>query len=124
MSLRSRHRRRPAIVPWAIISQSVRGRDRPPAHVAAGIGGVMFATLVHRRIFASIGIRQNLARRIGSNRFRSHLDGATRAFLGADAAALAVVELELETHAGSKFDHGIIGTYSVTIVAFEAIAAG
>src|ERR1700690_2706271 len=57
-------------------------------------------------------------------RFRGHLDGTARAFLGADTAALAVIEVELETHAGPELDHGIVGTDAVAIVAFEAVAAG
>src|SRR5664279_1338576 len=53
-----------------------------------------------------------------SDRFRRHLDRAARAFLGADAAALAVIQVELETHAGTELDHGIVGADAVAIVAF------
>src|SRR5450756_1452400 len=59
-----------------------------------------------------------------SHRFRNHLDGAAGAFLGADAAALAIVQVELETHARPELDHGIVGTYAVAVVALEAVAAG
>ena len=37
--------------------------------------------------------------RFGSDRFRDHLDGAAGTFLGADAAALAIIQIELEPHA-------------------------
>ena len=60
----------------------------------------------------------------GSNRLGDRLDRAARAFLGADAAALAIIEVELETHARPELDHGIVGTDAVAIVALEAVAAG
>jgi hypothetical protein len=53
----------------------------------------------------------------------SHVDGATRAFLSTDAAALAEVVVELVMRRTTKFDHCIVGTDTKAIVAFEAIAA-
>src|SRR5271165_3764750 len=58
-----------------------------------------------------------------SNRLRHHLDRAARAFGGAEAAALAIVVVELEPFAGAELDHGVVGADAVAIVAFEAIAA-
>ena len=59
-----------------------------------------------------------------SNCFRDHLDGAAGAFLSADAATLAIIQVELETHAGPELDHGIVGTDAVAIIALETVSAG
>src|SRR5205814_951294 len=53
-----------------------------------------------------------------------HLDRPAGAFRHANAAALAVVVIELEAVAGPELDYGVIGADAVAVVALEAIAAG
>jgi hypothetical protein len=55
--------------------------------------------------------------------FRHHFDGAARALGRADAAAFAVVEVELEALARPELDHGVVRTDAVAVVALEAVAA-
>ena len=52
-----------------------------------------------------------------------HFDGAAGAFGGANAAALAVIEVDLEPLARTELDHRVVGADAVAIVAFKAIAA-
>ena len=66
---------------------------------------------------------EQTARPARSDCLRHHHDGSARALLGADSAALAEIVIELESIAGSKLDHGIVGTDAVAVVAFEAVAA-
>src|SRR6266480_354806 len=68
--------------------------------------------------------RQSCAISSKSDCLGYHLDRSAWAFRHADAAALAVVVIELEAAAGPELDHGVIGTNAVAVVAFEAIAAG
>src|SRR5215475_1153194 len=56
--------------------------------------------------------------------FRHHLDRAARALGDAEAAALAVVVVELEPLAGSELDDRVVGADAVAVVALEAVAAG
>src|SRR4051794_961169 len=58
------------------------------------------------------------------NRLRLHHDGAARAFLGAHAAALAVIVVELEAVALAELDHRVVRAHAVAVVALEAVAAG
>ena len=58
-----------------------------------------------------------------SGRLRNHLDRAARALGHADAAALAVVEIELEPLARPQLDHRVVGAHAVAVVALEAVAA-
>ena len=53
-----------------------------------------------------------------------HLDRAARALGHADAAALAVVVVELEALARPELDHRVVGADAVAVVALEAVAAG
>src|SRR5690348_6339728 len=53
----------------------------------------------------------------------AHLDGATGAFGGAQAAALAVVVVDLVLAVG-ELDDGVVGADAVAVVAAEAVAAG
>src|SRR5947209_4395922 len=55
---------------------------------------------------------------------RHHGDGAARAFGDAHAAALAVVVVEFVARARPELDHRVVRTHAVTVVAFEAVAAG
>src|SRR5262249_3967098 len=59
-----------------------------------------------------------------SNCLWYHHDRAARALLGAEPAPFAEIVVELESVAGPEFDHGIVGTNSVAVVALEAVAAG
>ncbi len=59
-----------------------------------------------------------------SDRLRHHLDRAARAFRHADAAALAVVVVELEALARPELDHRVVRADAVAVVALEAVAAG
>src|SRR5487761_2220807 len=52
-----------------------------------------------------------------------HLDRAARALGHADAAALAVVVVELEAQAGAELDDRVVGAHAVAVVALEAVAA-
>lgn len=61
---------------------------------------------------------------LGSNCFRYHLDRTARAFLGANTAALAIVQVELETVTRPKLDYCIIGTNAVAVVALKTVSAG
>ena len=61
--------------------------------------------------------------RRGSDCLRHHHDRAAGAFLSAQRATLAEIVVELESVAGPKLDHGIVGTYAVAVVALEAVAA-
>src|SRR5271165_4360065 len=58
-----------------------------------------------------------------SNRLGHHLDRPARAFGGAEAAAFAIVVVELESLAGPELDDRVVGADAVAIVAFEAVAA-
>lgn len=53
--------------------------------------------------------------------FGHHIYGAAGTFVGADATALAVVQVYL-VFAILKLDYSIIGTYSKTVIATKAIA--
>src|SRR5450631_3574224 len=55
--------------------------------------------------------------------FGHHLDRTAWTFGYADAATLAIVEIEFEPLARSQFDHRVVGAHAVAVVAFEAIAA-
>src|SRR5579863_9004332 len=57
------------------------------------------------------------------NRLRHHVDRAAWALGGAQAAAFAIVVIELEALARTELDDGVVGADAVAIVAFEAIAA-
>src|SRR6266540_4449816 len=53
-----------------------------------------------------------------------HLDRSARAFLDAESAALAEVEIDLVELAGlAELDHGVVGADAVAVVAAEAVAA-
>ena len=78
--------------------------------------------LAVRSSCAAVGLA-GCARRL-SVCLRNHLDRAARAFGHADAAALAVVEIELEPLARPQLDHRVVGAHAVTVVALEAVAAG
>src|SRR5512143_1102010 len=62
--------------------------------------------------------------RTASDRLRRHRDRAAGALGHADAAALAVVVVELEALARSELDHGVVRADAVAVVALEAVAAG
>src|SRR5437867_1217782 len=68
--------------------------------------------------------RQSCAMPSKSDCLGYHFDRSARAFRYANAAALAVIVIELEALAGPELDHGVIGADAVAVVAFEAIAAG
>src|SRR5215468_5410288 len=53
-----------------------------------------------------------------------HLDRAARALGDAEAAALAVVVVELEPLAGSELDDRVVRADAVAVIALEAVAAG
>ena len=55
--------------------------------------------------------------------FWNHGDGATGAFLRADAATLAEVIVELEAITRPQLDHGIIRANAIAIITFKAISA-
>src|SRR6185436_14334185 len=55
--------------------------------------------------------------------FRDHLDRAGRTLGGAQAAALAVLEVDLEVGPAELAD-GVVGADAVAVVALEAVAAG
>src|SRR5436189_6063974 len=52
-----------------------------------------------------------------------HLDGAARALRDADAAALAIVVVELEPVPRAELDDRVVGADAVAVVALEAVAA-
>jgi hypothetical protein len=58
-----------------------------------------------------------------SSQLGPHLDRPARALGHAHAAALAVVEIELEALAGAELDDGVVGAHAVAVVALEAVAA-
>src|SRR5438128_2610187 len=58
-----------------------------------------------------------------SDRFRHHLDRAARALRDAQAAALAIVVVELESLAGTELHDRVVGAHAVAVVALEAVAA-
>ncbi len=55
---------------------------------------------------------------------RNHLDRTRRTFADADAAAFAVVQVDLEAEAGAELFDGVVGTDSEAVIALEAVAAG
>src|SRR6266545_5037178 len=65
------------------------------------------------------------SRLLSSDLLGDHLDRSARAFLDAESAALAEVEIDLVELAGlAELDHGVVGTDAVAVVAAEAVAAG
>ena len=76
-----------------------------------------------KRWSRTLGGGCELGHQIGSG---SHLDRAGRAFLHAQRAALAVVEVERVgvRAAAVELDHGVVGADAVAVVAGEAAAAG
>ena len=59
-----------------------------------------------------------------SDLFCLHLDGSTGTFGHAHPATLAIVVIELEALAGPEFDHRVVRTDNIAVVAFETVAAG
>jgi hypothetical protein len=68
--------------------------------------------------------------RLTTDRYRSsdllglHLDGTARALGGADAAALAVVKVDLVALAWTELGHRVVRGDGEAVVAFEAVATG
>ena len=57
-----------------------------------------------------------------STLFWNHDDGSRWTFRDADAASLAVIEIELKALAGPEFDHGIVRADPEAVVAFKTIS--
>ena len=105
-------RRTPALAGAARKSSTWRGISTPPSTACPTRRRRSRADAVPPHAIAA-----------SSDRLRHHLDRAARTLGHADAAALAVVEVELEALARAQLDHRVVGTHAVAVVALEAVAA-
>src|SRR5581483_12502430 len=91
---------------------------------AAGITTmVTIATPPIQSTTASTCAARAIARSVKLDGLRHHLDRAAGAFGSAQAAALAIVVVELEALARPELDHRVVGAHAVAVVALEAVAA-
>ena len=78
-----------------------------------------FASRVkHESVFAGTN------RSPGSDRLGDHLHRAARTLFGAETAALAIFVIYPEAPAWAKLYYCVVGTHSVAVVAFKAVATG
>src|SRR5690606_26937518 len=80
------------------------------------------ATAVMRLLDSGVFVQSAVLR--PSARLRNHRDGARRALRRADAAALAVVEVDREPLARPQLHDRAVGAHRIAVVALEAVAAG
>ena len=59
-----------------------------------------------------------------SHLLRRHDNCSTGAFCGANSAPLAIVVIEAETLTWAEFNHRIVGTDTITVVALKTVATG